>query len=719
MGLSAVMILCTAGCGNSAAKGSAEEIPELLDPVIQSVNTMPAEYRNLYNTKVYEGVVSMDITEYSYSSSQNFSAYGKLPGESVSSGDALITGNTEKKDEEIRKLQDQIAEFDESYQKKILEMQEDYKELGYKINSARDKHEIYQGSEPAYLDPATGRESAAHAKWVAESYQAMINFNLATLNKENQEIAIAKYVETYELDRAHMEDNLARLGKQKNMTNLLSRSSGNVVAVGFYDAGALISRGKAAAAVGDLDHKVILTEYISKNDLTRAKDVYAFVNGERYEVNVRELTSEEYSRIKDRDGSVYSTFEVEDPEGKLNLGDYAVVVVASDAYEHVLCVPTDAIQKDDEGTYVYTVGSAGENIRKNVSIGKKDGNFTEIVSGLEEGEKVLTDQNVREVNKTTTVEYGSVSGKFSTAGYLFYPAGEWQTSPVELGTVYLKEMCVSLNEHVTKGQVIAKLEVVPDTIEIAKRERELQRLMERFAETVKEREDCGDPPDYDEVWKATAKALDKSIQTQAEKYADKAEELEKYKKYSGVISITAPYDGIVTSIQEREDGSLVFYKDKLAMISKEDKSFVIIEDKGGALSYGNRVNITYKKDGQDIKAEGTVVTASQRALSADLRNQVALIRVDAESFAEMAGSSVTSTGYWNRNMFTVSTDTNVMNDVLVVPRKCVTTINGSTYVTQVFDDGTGKLVPFIAGGSDSANYWAVSGLTEGMKICLE
>ena len=60
-----------------------------------------------------------------------------------------------------------------------------------------------------------------------------------------------------------------------------------------------------------------------------------------------------------------------------------------------------------------------------------------------------------------------------------------------------------------------------------------------------------------------------------------------------------------------------------------------------------------------------------------------------------------------------------MDDVLLVPKSAVKEVNRTLYVTVVEDNGVRRQQAFVSGGADSNNYWVVTGLTEGTKICWE
>ena len=82
------------------------------------------------------------------------------------------------------------------------------------------------------------------------------------------------------------------------------------------------------------------------------------------------------------------------------------------------------------------------------------------------------------------------------------------------------------------------------------------------------------------------------------------------------------------------------------------------------------------------------------------------------------GGSDNSNGYWYRVRFSVKAVTRKMDNVILIPKTSVYKTGNDTYVITRDDDGTTRLVRFVAGGSDNANYWVAYGdVTEGMSIC--
>ena len=87
---------------------------------------------------------------------------------------------------------------------------------------------------------------------------------------------------------------------------------------------------------------------------------------------------------------------------------------------------------------------------------------------------------------------------------------------------------------------------------------------------------------------------------------------------------------------------------------------------------------------------------------------------------DVTGSN-SDNGYWSRSRFGVEVTARHAKDVVLIPKKAVyTSSNNETFVIAKKPDGSTRLVRFVAGGSDAANYWAAYGdVTEGMEICSE
>lgn len=689
--------------GSTEKNGEALE-EELLDPVVGVPAYDIADYRTLYDVEIYPAVVCPVLEEYSYETKQAFGGYGKLPGEQVQTGDVLLYGNTEDIDERIEELQKTIEKEEITYGENRADYEQD-------LTKARKKESLL-GTEYITALGNGPEEGSEYYEGFAKAVMPMEGmYKKAELARRKIEEQISELEKTHELTTAHNQKLLDLLARERNDVVVTALQPGNVVAAGLYATGENIGQGTRVMAVADLATRRLQTEFIDQSILQKAADIYALSDGVRYEVTPEIIDKTEYQRLQAKNGTVYSTFYPEKGES-LSLGQYAVIVVVREEKEDVLCVPTDAVNKEGASYYV-NLYEDGETIRTEVKIGMRDGMYTEILTGISAGDKVLSDRAVSAGEKVQRLNKGSVTGQFSETGYLFYPTSEWLKNPAETGTCYLKELCVSDYEQVEEGQVLARLEVIPDTVEIGRIERKIQRERERLSELEEEKsKDYSEEIDY---------TRERAIRSRNKAIEELQEQLEELQEYSGIIEVKAPYTGMIMQTTEREAGDMVSSREALVELCSYSRCYILVEDDAGRLSYGNEVTVTYKDaDAMKQTISGQVVTVNEMCLSSELSNGYALIAIAPEGLESLvkAGSGRKGDSGWYRNRFTVETEVRAMENVVLVPKSAVKEENGSYYVRVKSDNGV-SYVSFVPGGSDLTNYWAAVGLEEGMEICLD
>lgn len=698
----ALAIVCgAAGCG-SAVDSTAEEDIHLLDPVGVSASYETATLRNMYDSQVYSASVCPYVEEYSFEDAQRFSHYEALPGESVSIGSALLSASTEDIDKQIEELEEQIEEEEEDFQEYLLDAEEDLEEPRWFVQHYLDIVESLWVQSTWY-----GQGTPEYEEWKNEYDYWGGLYQDAKLNLDVLEEAVLEHTELYNLDREYNLSRLSILQSQRQKSVLSARMSGEVAALNMFSQGEWVEEDEAVMAVGDSTRKMLRCEYISGTTITTAQDVYAIVDGTRYEVEYEPMGSREYEMLLERDEDVYSTFYFQDGGEDVEIGSYAVIVITRQSKEQVLTVSGSSLYQENSNYYVYVCNENEDRIYTPVQVGMRSGMFVEILSGLNEGDKVLAQSSTETVGETVPLEYGSIAYDFKAVGYLYYPIGSILKTPVEHGTCYMVETKVVTFEQVEKGQVLATIRVVPDTIELqrnkTKLSREQARLNDLLAGSEKEQE-----------------KNKRIIRMRNQTIAELEEIIAEMEADYAVTQIQSPIDGIITWLQDFEEDQLLSEDEWLFEVSSEKHIYIVVEDTSHVLNYGNPVDITYtSKDGGKDTVTGTVVTLQPSAVSGALRKDWSLISVPAEAIGDMSSSYMSDGGWWNREYFDVAARTRSMDNVLLIPKRAVFTENGQTYVKVRLADGQIITQGFLAGGSDTSNYWVVEGLSEGMEVCLE
>ncbi|MCR5675082.1 MAG: efflux RND transporter periplasmic adaptor subunit [Lachnospiraceae bacterium] len=672
------------------------------------VRFMPAEYREISRVSVWPGVVCPDTVEYAYESSRAFGNYGALPGEEVHAGDVLFYGAAESVSDEIEAIEEENAALLEEYAAASADLAADI------AKAVKEEYEAALAFQELY-NKAPAEDSPGYAGWAKGAMPAEKRAKQTKLAREKLEQSLKEKREQFDLQYAYNEKRVERLQTELAEAGVAASSDGVVVASSYYLPGDQVPEGSHILAVGDPDNKEILCDYVSKAAVNRAAEIYAMIGGQRFEVQYEVMEPDEYRRIKQRDGEVFTSFHLADPSGEVAPGQSAVVVIVEERKTNVLSVPRDAVNRDERGAYVFLYKD-GETVYTPVRTGVYDATFIEITGGLQEGDPVVYDVPYSVGNKTLRLEKGEMSTDLSTDGFLFYPSAEWLVNPAKTGTCYLKELLVKRYELVEKGQVLATIEIMGDDIEAARIRRKIDRQNERLADLQKKR---GKTYNKDEL-----DAIDRAVRDRNRSIESLQKQLEKLTRYTGVYEVTAPENGIVTAITERKAGELIDYRERLVQLSRDDSSYIIVEDENGRLSCGDEAGITVRSlSAPEEAVAGRVVTISPRGLSKEMRSGYALIKIPQEDMgiiADEAGASMDN-GYWSRKRFGVEITTGRTGEVLLIPRKAVyTTDNGDTFVITKREDGTTRLVRFTAGGSDPSNYWVAYGdVEEGMEICSE
>ena len=728
-----IMTMWVWGCG-------VREVPEqdeivLLDPVDDPAGWEAAARRNLYDAEVYSATVFPYTEEYSFSTGTVFDHFGAYPGESVKKGRALAYGDGGALEEAIQKKEEQILQMEEEFQEYKKETEESLEEPARQAEYLQSIVENLLETEPEEYLPAGGSVSGgdgasggsasggngaaggagsselvknpAYIQWKEFYDRYEGDYRILAHQVDMAQAQLEQRTQLYELDHEYALKELERMKSRLRQGILYSPMAGTVVAVGQWDNGSFVSERDKVAAVGDMNRKLLRCQYINKAAMAKAKDVYALVDGRRYEIVYEPMDSEEYNRRSALKETIYSTFHLEGDGEGISVGDFAMITVVNDMRENALSVPESALHKDGEGYFVYVMKD-GASVAVSVETGMGDGVYREILGGVQEGDRVLAAEAMRAGEGRATVERGDFHRRFSGSGYLIYPSVYRVRNPVTYGRTYFVEYAASLYQHVEKGDVIARIRVQPDSVELERNQVKLTRLRERLAVLEQQAGEAGED-----------KSLLKAIAARQEEIARTEELIGLLTADYATTQIRASQSGVIVYMADYETEVILGRDAVLAEIAKEENCYVVLENQNQLLQYGNPVNVYYTdRDGEAAAVPGRVVSLSEGGVGSGLRSAYSWIALPQEALGSIAAAMPGANGWMSRTVFKVEADIRRMDHVLVVPKEAVWESEGKTYVL-VEEDGQITARSFIAGGYDASRYWVVDGLAEGMKICLK
>ena len=322
----ALTAVCVAGCGTTEAS---EESIELLAPVEAVVDIETAIYRDLYTLTTKDAELAPHTEELSFEANGSVSALHAEIGDEVTAGELLA----EQEEEGVR-------------------------------STAETALNKYLSEKKAYLDAV----KAANKKLAT---------GLSADDREWYELLIRQAEEIWEAQEPGLwetwEEARANVGNSK----VFAPYDGVVTAT--VGQGTNLSAGQPVLAVADLTREYVLVSgYLAPSEYETYERIYAIINGKEVELNyVEELMEEE--------GPV--TYYTAEELNGASFGDFILVCMVKDYYPQVLSIPNTAVYKDSSGEYVYLMED-GVRVRTSVTTGYKNNVYTEIVEGLEEGDRV-------------------------------------------------------------------------------------------------------------------------------------------------------------------------------------------------------------------------------------------------------------------------------------------------------------------------------------------
>lgn len=683
IGLALLCVLTeTAGCGSVPVMQDTEEI-ELLEPVNALSGTELAARRNLYSYNVLAGYVYPSITEYSLPISASLDECLVTPGEQVESGTVLLRADDSQLADSIERLEESIRQSKEAYEES---------RQGYQDAVAAIEGEI---AELNAQKKALGNASAEVEKRLDNQIAS------CRLRIEQNQMKARQEKEIYEMESSSNTTQLKNLREQNKQYELRSKISGTVVSAGEMMPGSWISANSPLVAVADHSKKVIRCAYVSQSDIKKCEDLYAFINGKRYEVTYQAIDTVEYNRILSQNGVVYSTFEIEDEADEVKEGDFAALAEIYSRRENVITVPKNALHRDETGYFVYRMEN-GNPVEVRVRTGESDNTYTEITDGLSEGDEVLLTENNAYGSNTMTLKKSSFYTEFEAEGRMGYPSMDVVTNPIVHGTVSLVEFHVQNFSSVKAGDVIATVQVEGDEVALYEKQKELSRQQGRLRDAQKEGNDA-------------------EAERRKETIANLQEELAEIRKDYATTEIRTEIGGVIVGLANVQAGGVFSPDSIVAVVADESRSYITVRDENRQLVLGNTVTISYTTQTfQAGEAQGTVVTATEMGMSPGLVSDTTYIRLPEEVMNQLSAvAAVDPMGFMMRATYTVTAQARMMDHVIVIPRTAVWMTEGNYYVYVREADGTVSPRSFIPGGSDMTSFWVLEGLEEGMDLCLE
>ena len=257
-------------------------------------------------------------------------------------------------------------------EKSIQEEQNHYNEIVIKLDE-------YQGR---LKDSQENKQKLESSKAEEEGIQTSTDASILSSAARN-ELAANKNLSN--LNAQMTKDDITE-GKE----GIKAEFSGVVTKVSAVSGGPAAKGGELFTVASSED--VVVEMSITKYDLEKMEEgqtAAITLAGHEYTGTVTSL-----SRIAETNAKgtpvITAQIKIDNPDENIYLGLEATVSVNGQKAEDVLVVPTECINSGQDGNFCYVVQEDGVLVRKNVETGLESDDYTEIRSGLEFGDRVVS-----------------------------------------------------------------------------------------------------------------------------------------------------------------------------------------------------------------------------------------------------------------------------------------------------------------------------------------
>ncbi len=529
----AITLLCMFSFLTGCGKETAQDVPALLEPVSVNEAFRPAEMGEVGELKVALGTVKPQEYPHFYSTSVTITEILVEIGDYVEAGDVLAYGDVEEAKEQLSDLKEQLSKEQKSYK------------LSQQILSLELQQEIDE------VTKATLKENANYDKKLYE-------YRVRKLKEEIQ-----------------LQEKLIANG------TLIARHSGYVSYIKNLAYGNVA--GAAENIVMIYDPKEIYIELGSCTTMDyEYQDYelkYVLKGEEKIPITEREYTSQEKVLAKASGKKLYIRLEC--PEGmEYAVGESCPVYFMERDLGQVLIVGNDSVFEDGQGTYVFIKNADGKKERREIKIGEKNSYYTQVVSGLQDGELVFYENDTQ--LPADYVTCSATRTEFTVENFS-------QAYQVTYGKTYVHEashngtvlsMAVEEEQEVEKGQLL--YEIQSDTgkaaLTGAKKQIERQKESNKIALEEMDKQIAESVDIQLEILKLQRQQMVLDQEETLNNLINEYNKLKEGNDGTGIIKVYAENSGVVRRIAI-EEGDEIYAGETLFSIQELDENLILVQMK--------------------------------------------------------------------------------------------------------------------------------------------
>lgn len=187
--------------------------------------------------------------------------------------------------------------------------------------------------------------------------------------------------------------------KQKELSELDVSINDNVIRAPFAGRivygdtlvpGSWVNAEDPVVFLADDSRFTVVCGNISDTVINRSSHIFAKIGDKEYQLEYIPIDPDEYTKMMLLGEEINTRFEIVATEtelAQLEVGQYAAICMWRDYVPDALLVPSNAVQSDAGGKYVY-VEENGSRVKRTVKTGLETDSITQILEGLKEGDVV-------------------------------------------------------------------------------------------------------------------------------------------------------------------------------------------------------------------------------------------------------------------------------------------------------------------------------------------
>jgi len=333
-----------------------DNVPELLNPVTVTFDSVKVEKGEIYNVTAYQGNVTPYVESLSFTKDGTLKEMRVVVGDRVEEGQILARLDDENLQEQIKDLEEQIEEITVSgeFDDRIAELDIRIAQLDY------DKRLIY--STISELEP--------------------LEVEIRILKTKLEQSR-----ETRELQLDKLNGELSDLKDQLNKLDIKAPFAGEVVYILTSAKGAGVEAYEPMICIADPERLFIVTDFIAVPTIEFADRITAHVLDTEYDISYLPYEDDEYIAMLLSNDNMSTRFSFDKISDEVESGQFALISLVTNYKDDAIVIPINSLYKDEGGHYVYLIAD-GKRERCNVKVGITTDIEAEILEGLQEGDVI-------------------------------------------------------------------------------------------------------------------------------------------------------------------------------------------------------------------------------------------------------------------------------------------------------------------------------------------